>query len=488
MQSRGIRHCVACGESLDALLPSKIPSTAMGQLGYSLSAPPVGSGIQIVQATDDHLVLTIPPGGKRGCSLGCFAIAWLGITAAVSSGFVFAALQPNGPPWPIFLFLSIFWLIGLGMLYFSIKLRFTRGYLFLEPQRAVLQTILFGRKRITETALDANSVARLQVSYQENGVNVYRVEVVGSDTTLNFGTAWDEPAKEWYCAAIQAFLDFHYHPESFPPPGASEGQGGVVRDDGTGTIDRADRQQCLACGETLWNAASDLSPGPATSLACPACGCALLMKAGRIAAAIPRRAISPDALPPESVLRVDKQSSGDWVLSYRLRDEHKLSSVGCLVAFGVIWISIPLTVLFVFLQVGGAMSVFATLFCLAFSIPGLLVMGLGLFARFGRVKVTLGGERASIRWGLGPIAYTRRFQTAAVNGLRLIRGAYAAVKQSGTFRETDAGFPLKELRCTMEVAGASLPVTFGQNPNLSRAAAGAIRYALDDLGIRIPHE
>ena len=167
------RSCPVCGGPL-----TQQPETPPGP-AYLREPPPAESGIQILEADDARLMLSIPSGGKRSRSMGCFVVLWNLITMGVTGGFAAAAFQQDGPPWFVFLFLSLFWAVGVGMAVFWVKLRFERGYLFLSADRAVQQKILFGRKRNFETPLDERSEARLAESYQENDEPVYRVELAG---------------------------------------------------------------------------------------------------------------------------------------------------------------------------------------------------------------------------------------------------------------------------------------------------------------------
>ncbi|MGE3316905.1 MAG: hypothetical protein AB7O26_17450, partial [Planctomycetaceae bacterium] len=113
---------------------------------------PPGSRIQIVESTGERRVFFLPAGGKTG-GIGFFAVVWNGFmlvfTTAMAAGF-----KQKGGDAPIvvlILFLALFWSVGLGFVYVWVRMRFTRTFLLLEREQFVVQRILFGKKKITET-------------------------------------------------------------------------------------------------------------------------------------------------------------------------------------------------------------------------------------------------------------------------------------------------------------------------------------------------
>lgn len=168
---------------------------------------PPGSGIQVVEATDDRQVIFVPAGGKTA-GIGFFAIVWNGFmflfTSLMAVGF---KQKPGDPPIIfVFLFLGLFWSVGLGMLYFWIRLRFTRTFLLLDRGQLVVQRILFGRKKVTETVIGPESRATLVESYSENDKPVYAVALNGTNRIEKFGTALSQEEKEWFVDTINGFL------------------------------------------------------------------------------------------------------------------------------------------------------------------------------------------------------------------------------------------------------------------------------------------
>jgi hypothetical protein len=90
--------------------------------------PPAGVGIELVESSDEQLVVTIPPGGARCRFLGFFGLAWLAIVVPIS--VVFLLVPDNNwdggePPPKLFLllFFSVFYALGFGILYAWLRMR-----------------------------------------------------------------------------------------------------------------------------------------------------------------------------------------------------------------------------------------------------------------------------------------------------------------------------------------------------------------------------
>src|SRR5262249_32651032 len=148
---------------------------------------PKESAIRVVESSDDRLVLFIPGGGKQTGGLGCFALVWNGFMFFFTSLAIVDLLNPGAqqkaPPAMACLLLSLFWLVGLGIGWIWIRMKFLRTFLLLERERIIIQEILFGRRKLKETILTSESRAGLVESFQQNDVPVYRIEVAGSNGT-----------------------------------------------------------------------------------------------------------------------------------------------------------------------------------------------------------------------------------------------------------------------------------------------------------------
>lgn len=169
---------------------------------------PEKSRIEIIESSDDRRVFFLPGGSQGTGGLGCFALMWNGFmvvfTTAMAAGF---KQQGNDAPLIlIFLFVGLFWAVGLGMVYFWLRMRFTRTFVHLDREQLVVQKVLFGRKKITQTTFGPESKAELVVAYEQNDVPVHSVAVRGVDRTEKFGTALTEIEKQWFVDSINGFL------------------------------------------------------------------------------------------------------------------------------------------------------------------------------------------------------------------------------------------------------------------------------------------
>jgi hypothetical protein len=206
---------------LEFLLVGEATMEATDLAGPALPPLPAGSIIRIHVAEPGRLALDIPP-GKKAASLGCFAIVWNGFIGVFSVFVGLIALNDQNREFSVVatLFLGVFWLVGLGLIFAWVKLRFERSLLFVDRERAVLRKILFGRQKQKEAALNETSRAELTESYSENERPVYRVTIVGADgTRIHFGTSLDQREKDWCVDAINAVLQpVVAEPPIQPPP------------------------------------------------------------------------------------------------------------------------------------------------------------------------------------------------------------------------------------------------------------------------------
>ena len=462
--------CPTCGAQLEA---AQVTHEFNTQVDYELNAPPVGSKIEILEATHDRLMLSIPAGGKRANSLGCFGIIWLLITGAVTAGFTFGAMQDAGdeaPGWFLFLFLSVFWLVGIVMLSFAARMKYSRGYLFLSKDRAVHQRILFGRKSNSEISLEGSSYAHLVESYQENDVSVYRIEIEGVDGKIKYGTGMEREQKEWYVETINQFIAF---------------QNGSVIDGKSTSIDRDEygdvipSQVCPACGQIV--------PDDETTQ-CASCGASLERSEHEVLSAHISEEISPESLPHDFPMQVSRSSNGDWEFLYPMRKmADNFKGGGCLLAFGAMWETFIIFFTGGVFMTPGFMKIFMLLFTIPFHLVGIGLTTIGLFTIFGGFRLRLGSEKSSARWGVGPIGYTRRFSTSSITEVKLIQGqalsSFKKTRHNRSSRSRSEG-----ISCILMAAGKRIPVTSGTIEHESRTAAGLIRYCLHDLGHRLQDE
>ncbi len=194
-------------------LRREMESAGESRTGSALRADlplPPKSRIEVVESTPDRRVIFVPAGGKGTGAIGFFAAVWNGFMLLFTSAVLLAgnqANQKNAPPWYVIVpFLGLFWSVGLGFLYFWIRMKFTRTFLLLESDRLIVQRLLFGRRKMTETFVGPETHASLTVSYEQNEQPVYCIEINGTNRTEKFGVALSDREKNWFVDSINNFL------------------------------------------------------------------------------------------------------------------------------------------------------------------------------------------------------------------------------------------------------------------------------------------
>ncbi|MBD3676736.1 MAG: hypothetical protein HUJ26_24775 [Planctomycetaceae bacterium] len=440
---------------------------------YQLNAPPQGMKAEVIEATQDRLMLSIPEGGKRARSLGCFGMLWLLITGAVTSVFAFAGMEElareeEWGPYFVFGILSLFWLVGLGMLYFAVKLKYTRGYLFLSRERAVHQSIFFSRKTNTEIILNANSHARLVESYQENESPVYRIKIDTDGKDIHFGTGLPHELKEWYVETINRFLAWAY---------GEAVDSTVPQRDVFGNVDRG--SLCPMCGAMV-----DEHQGER----CQSCGARWEWGGDKIESARLADEISPDALSPSSLCSVSRTKQGAWELTYAIRHlADNSSGIGAFLIFGLLWEGFISFFTVMIVSSGDMFGFLALLFTIPFHLIGILLLTVSVFAMFGKFRLTLTSDRSSAKWGIGPLGYTMRFATSSITDVYVKHGG-ALSSFKNTTNNPPGTSTSEGVSCILLAAGKRIPVTSDASYSESREIAGVIHYCLRDLGHRLQDE
>jgi len=462
--------CPECGEDLEQERPAR-PFDA--PVDYQLFEPPADSRIEIIEAANDRLMLSIPGGGKGANALGCFGAAWLSITALITFLVGFAGMKEQnieGNVWMPVLLMGIFWLIGLVMVGFAVRIKYTRGYLFLSKDRAVHQRILLGRKKNSEVALDASSYAHLVESYQENDNPVYRIEIRGAEGKIGYGTGLDAGYKLWYVETINRFIAHQYETANGGSSAASIQD--PYRDD-------TQAPTCPACGQLIEDDDDDR---------CTHCGASLVQSAGGVVTAQITDEISPDSLPEGFPVYVRRTKEGEWRFSYALRAmTADLKSLGCLMVVGLIWEAIVLVFTGAILHTEGGTRGLLLFITVPFHLIGAGLLLLGIFTLIGSFRLRLGPQTSAAFWGIGPLGYTRRFSTSSVTEILLVKGE--ALANSPNQKQTAAERSrLNGISCILMAAGRRIPVTSGATESDSRTVAGLLRYCLHDLGYRLQDE
>ena len=209
IDTTGVWECPYCGQPLPEVQEEPVAVTLRDErladenrIVAASDSPPAGSRIEVYEASDERLVVLVPPGGKEARGLGCFATMWNLFMVVFTTIWVSAGPLDFGP----LAFIALFWLIGIGLLIGWLKLKYERTLLLVEPSRVVVQHILFGCKQQQETELFSKSRATLAEAYSQNDVPVYSVAINGKDRTIRFGTSLTNGEKDWLVDRINALI------------------------------------------------------------------------------------------------------------------------------------------------------------------------------------------------------------------------------------------------------------------------------------------
>lgn len=467
------RECPFCGAALargDDPATESIPSERSrgrgARGGATASDAPAADGllpkshVELIESGPDRLVLHIPPGGSSSSGIGCFALAWNAFLCVFTPPWLFAIAQGNGPPLLFIIpFLLVFWCVGLGFAYTWLKMKRTRTYLLIEPNRMVVQTERFGRKWKDESALGETARARLVESYKLNNVPVHRVEVQAEGRTIRFGTQLSEPEKVWIAEQINRFLQT----DAVAPPGSWPAT-------------------CTACGSSLH---ADSLPADERAAHCPRCGATVVRSAKRQQLEIPR--VTSMDLPPDSPVQIindDGERLSFW-LPLLPPGKVRRGLAGSLIFVGVL--GSMLGALFLWDQLhGGPVRPFDLVGVVAATLVTLSTLSLavgGLLVARARLSVDLDSQWLCVRYHLGPLGMTRKMATQAIDAVRLRTSddfAQHAAEEGRASSQPRADDPTV---ATVAIGKTFLVLTTLHDRDTAATVAGLVRTRLERLGV-----
>lgn len=147
-------------------------------------APPQPAGSRVeIERTTTGLTLTVPPAGLGQGSKGLFVfgVIWCGMCALFTT-FVLLAEAKDGSKLGILAFLSLFWLVGLGLLLGAINMARRRAVLaVVEGELMVLQTSIFRTKSRQWRRGEVASVHVGPSGMEINEQPVLELQVVSAD-------------------------------------------------------------------------------------------------------------------------------------------------------------------------------------------------------------------------------------------------------------------------------------------------------------------
>jgi hypothetical protein len=186
--------------------PTYIPLEA----GYSKTADgvivppgkPPESKIDLKNMSSTEWMIHIPASGKSG-GLLVFGIIWtlfcgVFVTAMFSSGMQGQAVQGE-----LILGIGFFVLVGIGMLYAAIRMKYAVHLLYLSPEFVRLQRQLWGGRKNRDAATQSITAVTKEVFYTQNYQPVFGIQIAAGNKKLRFGTGLTEAEKDWLVAEIR---------------------------------------------------------------------------------------------------------------------------------------------------------------------------------------------------------------------------------------------------------------------------------------------
>ncbi len=431
LASTGSAECPFCGEPLPEGYFGSDPETQQAVSASSETSPVAGglppqSKVSVVEASESRYVIFIPPGGKQTRSLGVFAVAWNGFMAAFTG--IWISVGDDAPWVMLVLILGLFWAVGITVLIFWIRMRFTRTHLLLERDRIAIQRILFGRKSIAETFLGPDSKAELAEAYRSNNKPVYSVAVNGSNRTARFATALSRDEKLWFVETINGFL---------------------------GTL------------ETV-------APGAEAEPSSPK--------------RVVFEDITPEDLAADSEVRVHESHRDRLVFSLPVLPSGRVRTLIALfsLTFAVLWLGT--TGNSAFRAIGDDMDIIdwvAVLISGTFTLAGVVPLLVAVFAIRGKARVDLSPETVGCHWGLGKIGYRLALPTPSVTHVMVA----VPIAEKYARRESRRVPQSNDVKVCMLFAGTRMiPLTTFHDLRTAKEVAGLARGQLHRMGFSLEDE
>lgn len=162
-------------------IPVVDESGAAGPVDVPVNKP--ADSMAVVREVDNGFAVVVPPAGliKGSKGLFFFGLFWNGFMALFTSGMLFGGKSGNTPA-PIYLFVTAFWAIGIGLLLAAINMGKRQTILaVIGDTFGVKRTGLFGTREI-KLKLDEIAAVRMGQSGMEiNNQQVMELQVLGKD-------------------------------------------------------------------------------------------------------------------------------------------------------------------------------------------------------------------------------------------------------------------------------------------------------------------
>ena len=217
--------CPHCGHAAPlmefAADQNKTPEEKLAE-GRIATTPPVATRIT-VEDTGSGRTWTLP--AKGGCNflLG-FGTLWFLFSSAFMVAILFSISE--GSLVPPLAFISVFVLIGLGLIYGGLSQNYAHHVLIVDAVELVHERRMLGRMKRKALRRDDISSIELVVFYSENYKPVHGIEIKAGSRKIRFGSALTPEEKAWLCEELRQAIGLRHT----APPITKSGPAEPLRD------------------------------------------------------------------------------------------------------------------------------------------------------------------------------------------------------------------------------------------------------------------
>jgi hypothetical protein len=178
-------------------------------LNDEIPSLPAQSRIELVELTDERLVLDIHPGNERTARMGWGVLVGV-IFVCYLSPHVFAHFQRGQVPdlsrLKFYLYFGGCWVIVVWGVAYWVRLQFECTRLLIEHDRIAVERVLFGWTRSEEVTFATAPCALKLESFRGKFFPNDLVGIVGQNVRVTFGRMLTDTEKGWLIARINIFL------------------------------------------------------------------------------------------------------------------------------------------------------------------------------------------------------------------------------------------------------------------------------------------
>lgn len=206
----GVVDCPHCGHA-SALMSLYARETRSEEQKLAEDNPPVAPpAVTKITVEDTGAGRRWRVPAKGGCNgLLVFAALWLGF-----SGTMFTVVAVSDAPVGALIFMSVFILIGLGLLYGGLMSSRAWHTLELDAAELVHTRTFLGRQKRRAFPREGIQSVRMTVFYSQNYTPVYGIEITCGKRKMKFGSALSAEEKAWLCQDMREALGLEASPVS----------------------------------------------------------------------------------------------------------------------------------------------------------------------------------------------------------------------------------------------------------------------------------